>query len=143
MKRIYFFIIAMTLGVTVGSPAEEISREVLIDAYISYHEKAAGIAYDEAQKEELRTELMKAPNHPIISAYSFPSDTFEREPIEEKLIKYAVEKELIGGETSKFKSIDEFKAFLSTLIEAELVIALRMTNKIDDQLNEAKEAEQE
>ena len=87
MKRIYSFIIAMTFGVTVGSPAEEISSEVLIDAYISYHEKTAGIAYDEAQKEELRTELMKAPNHPIISSYSFPSDTFERELIERKVNK--------------------------------------------------------
>jgi len=110
-------------------PSGQIGTDQLIEAFITYVDKAEGTALDVAQRQEMRSELRQARDDPLLSPYVFKGGRFDRKAIMDMIARAKAKWLSSGIPLSKVARYAFEPSNLKALSSAELVIALRLVNQ--------------
>jgi hypothetical protein len=108
----------------------QIGTDQLMDAFITYVQKAEGAIGDKERNEEMRTELLKVRDDPLLSPYIFAGDRCDREAIVDEIARAKAKWLSSDVPPSQVARYAFETSNLETLTDAELVIALRLVDQV-------------
>ena len=119
-----------------GKPVTgEIGTDQLIEAFMTYTQKAEGVVLKEAQKAEWLTALQGVRDDSLLAPYVYEGEKFNRQAIKDEIAKDQAK--LMASEITVANKREKY-AFepsnLDGLSDAELVIAFRLVRQLADKI---------
>lgn len=132
--RVFCAVWLVSMMACLALKAGEFSREQLIDGFISYLQKAEGIALDGETKAAMRKELDKGKADPMLAPYVFNGEKMDREALVKATTEDIQKWKAAGLDLTRSAQYASDVKNLQALSDVELVMAFRLINQMAERL---------
>ncbi len=108
----------------------QIGTDQLMEAFVTYVQKAEGETLDQEKQEQMRRELREAKDDPLLSPLVFEGSRCDRRALLDRIARARVRWTSLGISPSRTARYAFEPSNLEALSDAELVIALRLVEQV-------------